>query len=529
MFLITRIFFICAITVFASAACEERIQGILLVPEEEALEGLDTAHIRGVVNSGVPLPEPSEKILTDLESKYLGEPLSEEELVKIKRAIIRHYRRSGHPAVAVRIDQQEIGNGIAIFVITEAEANICFEGKRWVSKEHLEKYVDIRTGENIAQDVLLNNVNWLNRNPFRRTFVLFAPDSEEGVSDLKFIEEDKFPVRFFLGGDNSGTKFTGRTRLYGGLTWGHVLGREDLIHYQYTINPDLHKFQSHYGVYYSFLPWKHILSLYGIYETTKKDGKFAQGSFRYTMPLEPLFGEFKHETTVGVDYKNVNTNLFFIDSHHPIFSRSVNIGQLAVNYSLVRDWERNELELSAEYFYSPGRILANQSNSAYRTLRPHAKAWYSYGRLTVGDVYMLPRCCSLSALVRLQATMSPLLPTEQFGLGGYDTVRGYHERAFNADEALCANLEFRAPPLHFVKKWEDECIFLAFIDYGLGYNLKPSPGYPASGHLLGIGPGVRYQIDTHFSLRADYGFRFHKVPGQDGHGGVAHLGVVGFF
>lgn len=73
------------------------VRGILLVPSEEILKTLDTSHVRGVVNDQVPLPGDSQKILDELETKYLGQPLTQEELVKIKRAVIRYYRREGHP------------------------------------------------------------------------------------------------------------------------------------------------------------------------------------------------------------------------------------------------------------------------------------------------------------------------------------------------------------------------------------------------------------------------------------------------
>lgn len=512
---------------------EVPIRGIVLVTSEETLKIADTSHLEGVVNLDVPLPESkkesSEKFLEELRKKYLGHPLTLEETVKIKRAIIRYYRRQHHPAVAVRIPEQDTSNGVVAFIIVEAKVGaISFEGQWWVSQEHLEKYVDIQSGDFIAEDVLLNNVAWLNRNPFRRTIVTFAPGSEEGTSDLKFVTEDRFPVRFFAGGDNAGTRFTGYTRLYGGLTWGNAFGIDDVLHYQYTIHPNLNKFQSHYGSYTSFLPWKHILSVFGSYETTQRDGKFVQGSFRYTIPFLPLYGPSKAEGTVGADYKNINTNVFFVESH-PIYAHLANIFQVLINYSWEWTWEKNELEVALEGFFSPGKVMANQGKKAYHALRPHAKSLYTYGILTAGDVYQLPKNFSLSALLRLQASFDPLLPSEQFGLGGYNTVRGYREREYNADEALCANFEIRSPSFGFFKKCKDEIIFLGFIDYGLGYNLQSSKGNRSSGHLLGAGPGIRYQIDTHFSARVDWGFRLLKFRGEDRGGNVVHIGVEGIF
>ncbi len=499
---------------------ESVLQGIILAPNEESLKNCPTSP-HEVVNCQVALPGNGKKLLDILRAKYLEQPLTEEEMVKVKRAIIRFYRSEGHPAVDVQI--RELKNGFVAFIITDKEG--VFRSGRVISRSHLEKYIDIATGENIAQDLLLTNVDYLNRNPFRRSIVLFPPDSQEGTSDLKLIN-DKFPVRFFLGGDNSGTRFTGRSRIYGGLTWDHVLGLDDVIHYQYSCNPNLHKFQSHYGTYIAFFPWKNILTVSGLYEKTE-GGKQLQTTFRYTVPLEPINKAFKQEGTMGLNYKNLNTNRFFIDTG-PIRTHFVNLIQLYINYSLERAWKKNELTCALEVFLAPGKVLANQSDSSFSALRPHAKNKYIYVRGTLGDLYKLPHNFSLAGLLRFQLATSPLLPSEQFGLGGYNTVRGYYERTLNADDALCVNAELRFPSISLIRKGKDELIFLGFIDYGLGFNLDPSSGNPSREHLLGLGPGLRYQIDTHFSLRGDWGFQLHKLSGRNPQS-VAHVGVVGLF
>jgi hemolysin activation/secretion protein len=500
------------------------IREIVLIPNQEALKSCDLSR-KGVINCDVAVPGDEKKLLDELKEKYLGHELTQEEMVKIKRAIIRHYRAERQPAVDVQILLQKKGR--VAFIVTQPEFLV--EDPRWTSKEHLEQYIAIGTSVNIGQDILLNNVDYLNRNPFRRSIVAFPADSEDAISDLKFISKEKFPVRIFLGGDNSGTKFTGRARLYGGLTWGHVFGLNDVIHYQYSCNPDLNKFQSHYGTYIAFLPWKNILTVSGLYETTDKGkAKEVCAKFRYTVPLEPISGAFIQEGTMGIDYKNINSNRLFIETA-PIRTHFVNVTQLYMNYSLERSWKKNVVKAALEVMISPGKILSNQESSAYNALRPHAKNRYIYVIATAGDVYQLPHQFSVAGLLRLQVSTGALLPTEQYGLGGYNTVRGYHERAFNADQALCVNGELRAPSLSLIKKWKDELIFLAFIDYGLGLNLHPSSGNPSSGHLIGIGPGVRYQIDTHLSIRGDWGFRFHEVPGTTSYGNVAHLGIVGLF
>ncbi len=509
------------------------IRSILLVPSENEVdclhEGLQSSP---VINCDVVLPGRGQTLLDELQDKYVGGPLTEKELIKIKRAIIRYYRRENHPIVAVRILEVDKEKGIVAFVIKEGE-NEKLPRQNWFLKEYLEKYIDIQTEENIAQDVLLGNVAWLNRNPFRQRVVTLDFESREGTTDLH--THKSFPLQLYVGGDNAGNKFTGQERLYGGVTWDHVLGLPDFLHYQYTCNPNPHKFQSHDGSYISFLPWKHIVAFFADYSLTdhvpgfKSKGKFLSASVRYTMPFRPLNELLKQEITVGGDFKDLNTNVFFIDSSLPLRVPYIHITQLLVNYSVARAWKQHELIFAGELFFSPGKLIKREGNHDYHRLRPHAKNRYVYGKVTLSDVFQFSHGFTVAGLLRLQGSSQPLLPSEQFGLGGYNTVRGYGERIFNADEALCANGEFRFPSFGIMKKGRDELIFLSFIDYGLGYNLKPSPGNASHRYLLGVGAGARYQIDTHFSARMDYGFRLHRIPGDEHSGGKFHVGVEAIF
>jgi hemolysin activation/secretion protein len=53
---------------------------------------------------------------------------------------------------------------------------------------------------------------------------------------------------------------------------------------------------------------------------------------------------------------------------------------------------------------------------------------------------------SLQGRVLLQWTPDPLVPGEQFGLGGAQLVRGYEEREATGDRGWLASLEVASPP-----------------------------------------------------------------------------------
>jgi hemolysin activation/secretion protein len=115
---------------------------------------------------------------------------------------------------------------------------------------------------------------------------------------------------------------------------------------------------------------------------------------------------------------------------------------------------------------------------------------------------------------RLQLSDSSLLASEQFGLGGYNTVRGYRERVVNGDNALCINTEIRTPSFPVFKrllKTSDLLYFLVFFDYGHAWDHKKIPGFPLQQTLMGIGPGFRYRISSYFTSRFDIGIPLHNI------------------
>ncbi|MGE5196352.1 MAG: ShlB/FhaC/HecB family hemolysin secretion/activation protein, partial [Anaerolineae bacterium] len=225
-------------------------------------------------------------------------------------------------------------------------------------------------------------------------------------------------------------------------------------------------------------------------------------------------------------FEFTSTQRTTFSSHGPI-----NLTQAMAAYAFGKETKHHRFSVDAEVFWSPGHILAHESNHAYHMLRPGAKSRYVYGRLSLSEIYTAPHDFSIRGNLRLQGSNQNLLPSEEFGLGGYDTVRGYKERAINADNALCANFEVRAPSFSVlrwfdVKRAKDELTFLAFIDYGLGASVHRLRNESVTHYLVGVGPGLRYQIDSHLSLRADWGFKWHHTQfgGEGNH--KLHFGMV---
>ena len=117
-----------------------------------------------------------------------------------------------------------------------------------------------------------------------------------------------------------------------------------------------------------------------------------------------------------------------------------------------------------------------------------------------------------------QLSSSALIPIEQFGLGGINSVRGYVAREVNVDDALVFNLDVMSPRislLQFLKnKYRniDKFAGVVFLDIANGWLVKTIPGEPAHTFMAGLGPGIRYDLWDNIYTRFDLGVRLSGVP-----------------
>jgi hemolysin activation/secretion protein len=469
-----------------------------------------------------------------LEVKYIGENISVPVVQEIKESIQRMYREAGHHLSYVLTPDQYIADGVLTFIVKEGVVGtVDYTQTEWFSVDHYKRNIPLKTGDVLDLDDLENNVAWVNRNPFQYTEIILAPGKNAGSSDVRFVTKERFPWQFYAGVDNTGTRYTDPIRLMAGYNLGNFFGTGDLFSFQFTASPDFHRFKSCLIDYTAYLPWQHELNIYGSYgkihpkiSDFHSEGKNAQASLRYMIPFKPFFTNFNHQLTWGLDYKWINSNLFFLsDRTLPVITQASTITQLMLGYRLDYDKNHTHVTFDIECFGSPVQFLPHQADGDYQQLRPGSQTKYFYGKSALGVIYRFPEKMQLGFLLRGQGSTEALLPSEQFGLGGYDTVRGYEERAFNADNAVCFNGEFRTPPISFMDNRKDVFYFLGFVDAAYGRNYHSEAGVPAQQWLLGVGPGVRYDIATNLTTRLDYGFQLHHIFG-DHHAGRVHFSLM---
>ena len=519
-------------------APQTAMRGIALVNDLASFNRINLSQVQGLyVDKSIDLPGSVKELKKKLDPLVLNKPINRDNLLLIKNAILNYYHDHKQRMIAVEIPEQDITSGVVVFVIMKAQiSDVNYRGNHWYSKKKVEKEIALHPGSPLNEDELLNKISWINQNPFHYTEAILAPGKQKGQTDLEIVTKDRFPLRVYAGGDNTGVESTGRSRYYAGATWGNAFFVDDLLTYQFTTNRDYDKFHSHNVNYQSFLPWHHIFMLYGGYSEIHPDitnfhshGKEAQGSFRYKVPFKPLYTNFQHQLYFGFDYKYVTNLLFFVGEVIPsedVMNNRVNVTEEMLGYQLEYTPTHHQLTFRVELFGSPAKWLPHQSSADYSTFRHDAKPRFFYGTLALGDIYTFSSKESISALLRMQGSANTLIPSEQFKLGGYNTVRGYEESVFISDNGILANLELRSRPFTFFKKAKDELILLAFMDYGWGYNYHAFDGITKTARLWSIGPGLRYNINPYANIRVDYGFKLHHATFDDDKLGKWHVAAT---
>ncbi|MCU0524392.1 MAG: ShlB/FhaC/HecB family hemolysin secretion/activation protein [Elainella sp. Prado103] len=134
-------------------------------------------------------------------------------------------------------------------------------------------------------------------------------------------------------------------------------------------------------------------------------------------------------------------------------------------------------------------------------------AWRGQGqwvRLFAPDLLLLVR-------TDMQLADSPLVSLEQFGIGGFQTVRGYGQDEILSNNGALFSTELRLPILR-VPEVEGVLQMTPFIDFGTAWNNPDLDLDPST--LVGIGFGLLWQ-QRDFSARLDWGIPLIPVAGDN--------------
>lgn len=524
------------------------LKGVIIVSDKKEIKVSGAQPVTGLVVQKIPLLEtPDFKAVVN---PYIGKRMLLKNLRQLQRDIIIYCRHKRRPVVDVILPEQDLTNGVLQLLFIEGRlGKVVVEnpGKKWFNDKKIANKVRLKPGEPIDSKRLLDDVNWLNNSPFRQVDVMLKQGQKLGESDVALKVTDRIPFRAYVGYEDSGTALTGRDRYLGGFNWANVTGFDELWNYQYMMDTAGDLMRAHAGSVVIPLPWRHTLTINGAYVHAKADfsgttfaalsqeARSWQTGFRYGVPLPTVevtrVGQFSQQVTGGFDFKRSNNNLEFGGA--VVSPSDTEIFQFEGGYSCALGDPFGQTSFGLEVYYSPGNWSDKNTSAEFQNLRAEAQACYMYGRLNLERLTKLP--CNFSWVLNAstQLTDKRLMPSEEIGLGGYQTVRGYDERVINGDQGWFVSNELRLPPFSFLRfsglsellplakkekdggkaekgKTLDQFQLLGFWDHGLISINRIQPGEAGNQWLSATGFGCRYTFNPYVYVRFDYGWQLHE-------------------
>ncbi len=535
------------------------------MPADETLAGSDDATPLGVVVGGIAVDDALSELpggdvdgvaiatanpvindpkLRQTLNGFIGQPLSFKLIEDVRAAIVTHMRDRNRPLVAVIVPPQEITGGtlrVAVlpFVVGEKKVERLPTPHQRSSEDEVLGAVRVRPGEEIDSQELIEDLNWLNRSPFRKVGVVFEQGRLTGETDISVTLREDRPWQLFGGYMNSGTRATGHDRLYAGLA--AELPWDALVSYQYVTSPEtIHSdgrfynlggdkaYLSHAFSYVQAFENRMRLTLDGNYILSRarqnnvlvQDSRLIETGAEISLPASVLGPA--SEVFVGVEAKRQRVEREF--SGTPLGASDVEIYQFNAGLSGDFQWKTHRFGYGLTAVFSPGGIGANNTDAVFQAFSGNTrlKARYGYLQAWGNAAIGLPRDWRFDFAGRGQLASGLLPETERFDLGGTGSVRGYSTGEASGDHGFAIQAELHLPPVEMGPVSID---LFGFADHGRVFDHNTSRWTNMTS--VGVGTGVR--IAERLSLRASWGHTLSTGPVTGKHDNRLHVGLTAYY
>jgi len=448
------------------------------------------------------------------------------------RDIKNYYRGLGYVAAYAYVPTQEVEGGMIEIRIIEGEiGDIEVTGAKYYSNELIRRKIKLEPGQIARYDRLKYSMRDINEHPDIKTKAILRPGVKPGTSDVLIKVEDRSPFHLSVDGNNYGTRLTGTQRA--GITMSHnnVLGRFDQAIVRMSAGEDSYSVGANYNIpvnsYDTRLGFSFShgdVDLAGDFKALNVEGTATTYSPYITHPIYK--GEFFEATLRGgYDHKSVENRALDVTTGHDEI-RMFNAG---VSF---KETDQYGQTFWPNFVYFAATEFGASNKNDEGLTRAHTGAPFQIYRTSVDRYQYLPLGMMLVLHGNLQMANDKLPPSEQFQLGGVNSVRGYPQGEFLGDYGATISTEFLVPPLFMPAHWKltkdsaplkDQIKFVAFFDYGTADLKGNVPGEVAKKDLAGWGVGMRFHVYDRMFGRIEYAMPLQEKT-SDGTDGVFYYG-----
>ena len=481
----------------------------------------------------------SDRELAGVVTEFTGRPLTSEMLEQARVAVTEHYIKKGYINSGAILPDQEVNDGGDVtFQIVEGRLNqINLTETRGKNKSGKPlpgrlnpNYVKsrIRRGASGALNIVRLNdqLELLRQDPnVRRINAELRPGLAPGESYLDVTVEEANPLQAGIRFSNSRPPSVGAEQvdLFG--SHRNLTGNGDLFAVRYALT------QGGFGDMH--LAGADDFTIDYVIPVTPADTTVA---VNYTRSNAPVVEESFQDLDISSETDSVSLTV-----RHPVYRRTRDLRSTEVAVSASLAYRQNYTFLLGDPFsFSPGVedgrsvVTAIRLGQEFSTSGQHSafslRSTFSIGTTVFGAtksgtddladgqmlawlgqaqyVRLIPKT-DWRGVVRVagQVSRDPLLPIEQFSIGGIDTLRGYRENQLVRDEGVAGSVEAYIPIIRG-RGGVSVLELIPFFDIGYGRNINDEP--PAE-TLSSVGVGLSFTPVKNVSGQVYYGYALNPV------------------
>jgi len=455
---------------------------------------------------------------------FLGPGRTVKDVEGARAALLKAYQDKQYTSVDVVVPPQKGAGGIVFLQVNELTV-----GRLRV---HGSRYYDINAIKHqvpsLAEGGLINfaeaqkELVGLNQLPDRRITPVIQAGVVPNTMDIDLNVKDTLPLHGSVELNNRSSADTPSLRLNASLSYDNLWQLGHSVGGSFQVSPqDSNKVQVYTGFYTVRIPtvdWLSFtlqgtqqdsqVSTLGAVDVTGK-GHILGVRANFKLPtLEDYFQTF----IFGIDYKAFEQDVRIgatTGSGAPVTATQTPTTYVPITLDYTGTWVgKNFLtDLDLQVVFNIRGIGSNATQ--FDNNRFGADRNFIYLRGDISHTVYLPLDMQVFGKVAGQVADSPLINSEQFSVGGLDTVRGYLESEVLGDNAAVVNFEFRTPSLLGwirgldKRKPSDEWRFYFFTDAAAVEIDEALPEQTQRYSLASFGTGTRATLFNHFNGSLD--------------------------
>jgi hemolysin activation/secretion protein len=447
---------------------------------------------------------------------YLGPARTAQDVEKARAALEKSYHDRGYQTVAVSVPPQDPKGGIIVLKVAELKI-----GRLRVKNAHFfdidkikNRAASLREGTLPNFNAVTQDIVALNQWPDRRVTPALRAGVTPGTVDVDLNVDDKPPLHASVELNDRQSPGTTVLRLTGTAHYDDLWQIGHSLTFTYQVAPErVSDAQAFSGSYLARIPdleWLSFL-LYGVYSESDVatigglnvvgPGQIAGIRAVFSLPSR---GSFYHSLSLGPDYKHFDQTVGLGGSAN---DTPVTYMPLTVSYGATLQEPKALTQLNVGA--TAGLRGVGSSPTEFDNKRYLARTNFFLLKGDLSRTQELPQGFELYGKVQGQVADQALVSSEQFSLGGFDTVRGYLESEELGDDGVAGTLELRSPDLASklraaLKDADGKPTFnslrlFGFVDGGIAAIHDPLAEQQASFVEWSTGLGTNFQIYTHIN------------------------------